>query len=66
MLGFDISYNILTSTTINQLANQFVNTTPPFSNTIFKFKNQTPPAPPTGQGINDIQTLDINNFVEVD
>lgn len=66
MLGFDISYNKLSSTIINRLANQFVNTTPPFSNTIFKFKNQTPPAPPTGQGINDIQTLDVNNFVEVD
>lgn len=66
LLGLDLSYNKLTSNTINQLANQLVNSTPPFNNVIFKLKYQTPPAPPTGQGIIDIQNLDINNFVEVD
>ena len=59
--------NALTSSTINNLLAQFVSITPALTNKIISMQSQTPPAPPTGQGLIDKQTLITNgNTVTTD
>ena len=49
--------NALDSNFVNGFLNQLINTTPTITNTNVDLSNQTPTAPPTGQGIIDKQTL---------
>ena len=58
--------NALTSNTVNSLLNKFLTVAPASGKNINLF-GQTPPAPPTGQGIIDKQTLiAAGNQVETD
>ena len=58
--SYSIQNNNLPSSEINNLLNYFVNITPTLSGIGFQLQNQTPPAPPTGQGITDMNTLISN------
>jgi hypothetical protein len=61
-----ITENALTSTNINSLLNKFLTVSPTVAKTI-QLIGQTPPAPPTGQGLIDKQTLiDAGNSVLTD
>jgi hypothetical protein len=61
-----INNNALNSITINSLLNKFLNVLPATGKTIL-LNNQNPPAPPTGQGIIDKQTLiNTGNTVTTD
>lgn len=57
---YNVIGNNLSSSTINGLLNYFVNIAPILNSVDFQFGNQTPPAPPTGQGITDKNTLISN------
>ena len=59
--GYDFSGNALPSIQVNTILNKFIPFEPPTSITQIKL-NQNPPAPPTGQGIIDKQTLINNGF----
>lgn len=59
---FSVSSNNFTSTTVNSFLSFLVNLTIPIN--FVYLLDQTPPAPPTGQGINDKNTL-INNGASV-
>jgi hypothetical protein len=60
------SYNAFPSSQINTLLNKFLTVTPASGKQIY-LNGQTPPAPPTGQGIIDKQTLiDAGNNVYTD
>ena len=54
--NINLSGNTLTSNTINSLLNKFL-TVLPASGKNINLEGQTPPAPPTGQGLIDKQTL---------
>jgi hypothetical protein len=54
--AFNLANNALTSTVINALLNKFLTVTPMSGKYIILY-GQTPPAPPTGQGIIDLTTL---------
>jgi len=57
----------LSSETINAILAQMVSISPPVSGTYIRLQGQNPPAPPTGQGITDRDTLIANgNTVETD
>jgi hypothetical protein len=61
-----LSFNALTTTNINSLLNKMLTVSPTVQKNI-DLNNQTPPAPPTGQGLIDKQTLiDAGNSVETD
>lgn len=53
--GLGFSNNALPSSQVNTLLNKFLTVTP--AKKFIYLNNQTPPAPPTGQGIIDKQTL---------
>jgi hypothetical protein len=60
------AYNAFSSESINYLLNKLLSATPLTGKYII-LQNQTPPAPPTGQGILDKQTLlDLGNSVTTD
>jgi hypothetical protein len=62
----NFSYNALNSNTINSLLNKFL-TVLPASGKNITLSAQNPPAPPTGQGIIDKQTLiNTGNTVNTD
>jgi len=64
---FDIRSNALPSAIINTFLAKLVSATTPYSGEQFIMYNQTPPAPPTGQGITDKATLIANgNTVNTD
>lgn len=64
--GFNLRYNALSSAFINTILNKMLTVTPTTKKYIL-LNGQTPPAPPTGQGIIDKQTLiDTNNDVYTD
>lgn len=54
--GFNLRYNALSSTFINTILNKMLTVTPA-SGKYLLLSNQNPPAPPTGQGIIDNNTL---------
>jgi hypothetical protein len=58
-----LSYNALTTTNVNALLNKMLTVSPTVVKRI-ELQDQTPPAPPTGQGLIDKQTL-INAGNEV-
>jgi hypothetical protein len=64
--NINLQNNALTSASINDILQKMVTAIlPPFST--ITLTNQTPPAPPTGQGLIDKQTLiDNNNTVNTD
>lgn len=63
---FRAQENKLPSSQINALLNKFLTSTPAKTKTIY-LHQQDPPAPPTGQGIIDKQTLNnAGNYVETD
>ena len=70
-LGINVNYiylnnNALNSNTINSLLNKFL-TVLPASGKLIELSGQNPPAPPTGQGIIDKQTLiNTGNIVTTD
>jgi hypothetical protein len=65
-LGINLRYNALPSTVINSILNKMLSVTPTSRKDI-ALSGQTPPAPPTGQGIIDKQTLiDTDNDVYTD
>lgn len=55
--GIYVTYGTLTSTNINSILSALVATGLSSSNRKFNCNNQTPSAPPTGQGLTDKQTL---------
>ncbi len=64
--GLDLQYNALPTTSINSLLSK-MSTVAPASSKFINLANQTPSAPPTGQGIIDKQTLiDAGNTVITD
>jgi hypothetical protein len=64
--SLDFKYNALSTSNINSLLNKML-TVAPLTSKYINFSNQTPPAPPTGQGIIDKQTLiDAGNTVITD
>ena len=58
--SFVLSYNKLTSESVNYLLAHFVSISPIISGKDIHLIGQTPPAPPTGQGIIDKATLEAN------
>jgi hypothetical protein len=54
--NFNLSYNALTTTSINSLLHKMLTVSPSAAKSI-NLINQTPEAPPTGQGLIDKQTL---------
>ena len=65
-IGMNLQYNALPSTVINGILNKLLNVAPT-SGKYIMLSYQTPPAPPTGQGIIDKQTLiDTGNNVFTD
>ena len=63
--SINLNNNALNSNTINSLLNKFLTVLPASGKNIFL--NQNPPAPPTGQGIIDKQTLiNTGNTVNTD
>jgi len=64
--GIYLRYNALTSSNINALLNKMLTLSPTVAKNIYLY-GQTPPAPPTGQGIIDKQTLiNAGNYVITD
>ena len=64
--GLELKDNALPTTNINSLLSKML-TVAPVSTKFINLPNQTPPAPPTGQGIIDKQTLiDAGNTVITD
>lgn len=62
----NLRYNSLSTSTVNSILNRFL-TVLPLSGKSIVLSGQTPPAPPTAQGIIDKQTLnDAGNYIEVD
>jgi hypothetical protein len=59
-------YNALTSSSVNALLAELVAINPGISGWFIYLGGQTPPAPPTGQGIIDKSILVNNNNVETD
>ena len=65
-LGINLRYNALPSTVINSIINKMLTVTPTSGKSI-ELYGQTPPAPPTGQGIIDKTTLEnTGNGVNTD
>ncbi|MEQ9288804.1 MAG: hypothetical protein RIG77_17920 [Cyclobacteriaceae bacterium] len=58
--ALNLSNNALTSESINQILAYLVSITPPITDRYITLNNQTPPAPPTGQGLVDENTLSSN------
>lgn len=66
-LQYSLSHNHLSSTVVNQVLNDLVNLLPSGLNISLLMNYQTPPAPPTGQGIIDKQTLiDDGHYIGTD
>jgi hypothetical protein len=64
--NINLQNNALTSASVNDILQKML-TALPLSNKSIILTNQTPPAPPTGQGLIDKQTLiDNNNTVNTD
>lgn len=65
-LDLQCQNNALTSATVNDILHKLLNFTSVTGN-YYQFQNQNPPAPPTGQGLLDKQTLiSMNNGVITD
>ncbi|OXB21752.1 hypothetical protein B0A80_16345 [Flavobacterium tructae] len=63
--SFQVSRNALPSYHINSLLSKLLNVTPA-SGKFIDLSGQTPPAPPTGQGIIDKATIKTNNSISTD
>jgi hypothetical protein len=62
----ELTNNAINSSSVNSLLNKFL-TVLPLEGKVITLSGQNPPAPPTGQGIIDKQTLiDAGNFVQTD
>lgn len=61
-----LNQNALTSASVNALLAQFVSLSPALSGANISLAGQTPAAPPTGQGLTDKATLQVNNSVSTD
>lgn len=61
-----LNNNALTSASVNTLLAKFVTLSPALSGANIYLYGQTPAAPPTGQGITDKATLQVNNSVSTD
>lgn len=64
--AYDFSHNKLSSASVNDILHKFVSITPAIVSKILGVNGQTPPAPPTGQGIIDFNTLSIQNTLSAD
>ncbi|CAA9197577.1 hypothetical protein [Flavobacterium collinsii] len=65
LYSFQVSRNALPSYHINSLLSKLLNVSPA-SGKFIDLSGQTPPAPPTGQGIIDKATIKMNNSISTD